>query len=290
MSRKPTFVSALTVLGLSLAGCSEIAGPGPANTLGAESDAFVHIHGLEEGAGDALLVATHVGLYQIDSAGTVTGPISGNQADLMGLTSSDGTLFASGHPGTDTPVELGTPNLGIIRSDDAGQSWAPVAFTGVEDFHILDSTSNGRLFGVGSASPAVRVSTDGGLSWSTGADLPMVDLASAADGVLYAATERGVQVSRDEGVTFSILPDAPLLYTLDAFADGTLVGADTEGVLWRSSPDGGWEKLAETHGPLSALTAGESGAVLLADDRGIVRIDDTGETIITQDGEQDGHS
>lgn len=286
MARRTVLVSAFVALSLTLSGCAQIADAGRANTA-EDHDPFIHIHGIEEEpGGDGVLVATHNGLYQIDGAGDVNGPLSGDDSDLMGLTSSEGTLFASGHPGPATPSELGTPHLGIIRSDDAGQSWVPVSFTGVEDFHILDSAPDGRLYGVGSTSPAVRISPDGGLTWTTGAELPIADLAPAAGGALYAATEDGLQISIDGGVTFSIVPDAPLLYMLDAFTDGTLVGADTDGVLWRSLPGGGWESFAEAHGTLSALTAGTSGTVLLADDRGVVRIDDGVETIITPAGDQ----
>lgn len=269
------------VVGMALAGVLLLAGCAqtPVATQ-AKPDPFVHVHGLAvEPGSDEILVATHNGIYRVTEGGDVSAPIGGYDFDAMGFTITDEAWFASGHPGPGTPTELGSPNLGILRSEDRGQTWDPITFTGVEDFHVLDSDPSGALYGIGSSSFAVRVSTDRGATWAARGEVRAADL-GASTGRIYAATEEGVQVSTDEGATFELLADAPVLYSLTALPDGTLLGVGTDSMLWRLLPDGQWEVSEPVQGMVQALTATDSGAIILVDDRGIVRIDPTGSTII----------
>lgn len=262
---------------LLLAGCAQTTVPTQATP-----DPFEHVHGLAvEPGSDEILVATHEGIYVVTEGGDMEGPIGGYDFDAMGFTITDEAWFASGHPGPGTPAELGSPNLGILRSEDRGQSWDPITFTGVEDFHVLDSDPSGALYGIGSSSFAVRVSTDRGATWVDRAEVKAASLA-ASTGRIYAATEQGVQLSSDEGATFELLPDAPVLYSLTALLDGSLLGVGTDSMLWRSLPNGLWEVVEPVEGTVQALTTAHSGAIILVDDRGIVRIDATGTKIIRQ--------
>lgn len=127
-------LTTLTALALVITGC--------ANTPTTEPDAATprieHVHGIaEDPRGTDLLVATHNGIYAVTPDGEVSGPIGGHDFDAMGFTIAEDTLFASGHPGPKTAAELGAPNLGIIQSDDYGQTWSPVALNGSTDFHVL---------------------------------------------------------------------------------------------------------------------------------------------------------
>lgn len=231
-----------------------------------------HIHTIAATPGsDDILLATHEGIWIVDDTGSLTGPLGDFDFDGMGFTITDDAWFASGHPGATTPAELGSPNLGIIRSDDQGQSWEPVAFTGQEDFHVLEAATDGTLYGIGSSSTAVRRSTDEGRTWSVGAEIEAVSLAATSDGRLFAATPSGVLVSQNSGVSFDPVPDAPTLYLLDAVGD-VLVGAGIDGNLWRMTDAGQWEQLAATDGAATAIAATDSGA-LMVDDRGVVRLD-----------------
>lgn len=262
---------------LLLAGCAQTTVPTQATP-----DPFEHVHGLAvEPGSDEILVATHEGIYVVTEGGDMEGPIGGYDFDAMGFTITDEAWFASGHPGPGTPAELGSPNLGILRSEDRGQSWDPITFTGVEDFHVLDSDPSGALYGIGSSSFAVRVSADRGATWVDRAEVKAASLA-ASTGRIYAATEQGVQLSSDEGATFELLPDAPVLYSLTALLDGSLLGVGTDSMLWRSLPNGLWEVVEPVEGTVQALTTAHSGAIILVDDRGIVRIDATGTKIIRQ--------
>ena len=258
-------VAAVTVL----AGCGASSAPSSSAQTPVE---FGHIHAVVPEADATILVGTHTGLYRVDAEGSVEGPLGGYDFDLMGLTVTDGMLIASGHPGLDTPSELGSPNLGIIRSEDGGRSWEPVAFTGEEDFHILTAGPDGQVYGIGSSSPAVQISGDSGSTWTAGSEVTAADLAVTADGVIYAATQSGLFASQDDAATFGLVADAPTLYLLDAAGD-ELVGIDTDGQLWRRSGQAAWTPIGTAQGTVAALGLAPSGVVYVVDDRGIVALD-----------------
>ncbi len=252
-----------------LAGCVASSTPSPAAQTPVE---FGHIHAVVPEAGATILVGTHKGLYRVDAEGSVEGPLGGYDFDVMGLTVTDGVLLASGHPGMDTPSEWGSPNLGIIRSEDSGQSWEPVAFTGEEDFHVLTAGPDGRVYGIGSSSPTVRISGDAGSTWTVAAEVAAADLAVTADSTVYAATQSGLFASQDNATTFGPVTDAPTLYLLDAAGD-ELVGVDTDGKLWRRSGQTAWTPIGTAQGTVAALGLAPSGVVYIVDDRGIVALD-----------------
>lgn len=295
--RSAPFIAVIaTVVVIGVAGCSAGSSPAGSDTAPAstapssatQSDAptqpgatgatlgqLGHIHAID-GDGEILL-ASHHGIYRLDVGGTLDGPIGGDDFDGMGFTVVGSTLFASGHPGSQTPAELGSPNLGIIRSDDGGRSWSPVAFTSEADFHVLTASPDGTLHGITTSSPALRSSADAGVSWTTGSELAAVDLA-ASDTRVFAATEQGVQVSDDGGVSFTLLDGAPLLYTIEVLGDGSLVGVDTNGVVQRQATDG-WQQLGSTVGAAGAFGVVGDDRILAIDERGIVEITD-GEAVV----------
>jgi hypothetical protein len=169
-------VTALVLAGaVTLAGCASASNPTP-DTDPATSSAFEHIHGLafDSGAG-AGLVATHYGLYRFPLATTspvmpsqLDGPQGGLRSDFMGITSFDGTLYASGHPNPSV-ADTG-PNLGLLRSTDAGLSWTRFSSTAAVDYHSLtagkDSSGTVVLHGLNSITSTIETSTDGGQSWT----------------------------------------------------------------------------------------------------------------------------
>lgn len=239
-----------------------------------------HIHGIaEDPRGDDLLVATHNGIFTVTPTGNVSGPIGGHDFDAMGFTAAGDTLFASGHPGAQTPAELGAPNLGIIRSDDYGNTWSPIALNGTTDFHVLTAAPDGTLYGIASSQVDLLSSTDDGNEWTTHAPIAAADLAATETG-LYAAAEEGVLFSRDGGDTFTPVDGAPLLYALEARTNGTLVGAGTDGALWTQDENGTWHTLETLDGAVQALSTIDD-RVILVDDRGIVEISADGTTVLS---------
>lgn len=261
--------AATAALAIVLTGCAAVAPAAPASS---PPPTFGHIHAVIPEAGGTLLVGTHTGLYRVDEDGAVDGPLGDYDFDLMGLTDTQGALIASGHPGLETPTELGSPNLGIIRSDDTGKKWHPVAFTNDEDFHVLTASPDGQLYGIGSTSPALRVSNDLGTTWESRTELDAVDLAVTTDGTIYAATPEGVRTSTDGGASFTPLGDAPLQYLLEAAGD-TVVGVGTDGQIWQRVGKGEWKAIGSATGTVEALGLSPAGDVILVDERGIVTLD-----------------
>ncbi|SEB37762.1 F510_1955 family glycosylhydrolase [Microbacterium hydrocarbonoxydans] len=264
---------AIALVAVALTGC---AAPQASGT-NAVPPVIQHIHSVAaDPRGEDLFVATHGGLFTLTPEGAITGPIGGYDFDAMGFTVLDDALFASGHPGTQTPSELGSPNLGVIRSDDFGESWSPIALTGSTDFHVLTAGPDGTLYGIASDDVDLLISTDDGLEWTRGATLAAADLAANGDG-LYAASEEGLLLSTDNGATFTPIADAPLLYTLDAKPNGSLAGVGTDGALWSQNTEGTWQRLDALQGAAQAFTAIDDERFIVVDDRGIVQItaDDT---------------
>ncbi|GAA2887415.1 F510_1955 family glycosylhydrolase [Microbacterium esteraromaticum] len=274
MKRPLLTATALPALIIVITGCSA-AQPNES----AQTGRIEHVHGIaEDPRGDDLLVATHDGVFIVTLDGNVTGPVGGHDFDAMGFIVTGNTLFASGHPGQNTPAELGAPNLGIIRSDDHGLTWTPIALNGTTDFHVLTAAPDGTLYGVASSQVNVLSSTDDGKQWTTRAPIAAADLAATSSG-LYAAAEQGLLVSTDGGDSFTPVPSAPLLYAIDARPDGRLVGAGTDGGLWAQEPSGTWQRLGSLQGAAQALSATED-RILLVDDRGIVAATDGGASVL----------
>lgn len=274
MTKKPALVALATAGMLTVAGCTAT-GDEPS----AEPPRLEHIHALiEDPDTDGLLIASHTGIYGLSMSGDIDGPIGGHEFDAMGFALTDDAFLASGHPGPETPAELGSPNLGIIRSDDAGQTWSPVSLNGEEDFHVLTTGPDGTVYGVGSTRPDLLISTDQGRTWATGATVPMAALAVTETG-LYAATEAGLQHSSDNGQSFSPLDDAPLLYAL-AVGDGVLAGVSPDGMIWTKDTTGVWTEQGTTEGRVEALELLEDGTIVLVDDRGVVRVTESGTELL----------
>jgi len=190
-----------------------------------------HAHGLARDPGDGTLyVATHEGLFSYAGGEPeLVGPV----IDLMGFAiSGPGEFVASGHPGADS--ELPQP-MGLIRSDDAGRSWAVASRGGESDFHVLTAAAS-VVFGYDGA---LR-SSDDGTTW-TEATLPepIADLALSPDGDdLLVTTESGLQRSTDSGTTWEPVPDAPLMIYV-AWADAqTVVGLGVDDQIMVSDDAG----------------------------------------------------
>lgn len=218
----------------------------PAVTL---TPALDHLHGLHRGADGTILAGTHTGLVTLGVDGRTT-RIGTSDDDFMGLTGVPGTdrLFASGHPGPSSSA----PNLlGLIDSTDGGRTWTPKSLVGEVDFHAL--ATDGKVLVGFDGTTGLLVSTDAGVTWSSGAPLAAAALAVTDDGV-WAATAEGLQHSSDSARTFTAVPDAPRLMLLSAAGDGPLWGVDTEGVAWRSDTGRTWEQKAAV-GPVEALLA-----------------------------------
>lgn len=233
-----------------------------------------HIHGMSVDPGtNRILLATHDGLFDVSRApAQQVGPT----IDLMGFTTtSDGTLYASGHPGPGT--DLPDP-VGLITSTDDGRTWEPVSLQGETDFHSLAATSDGLIGHEG----RILTSPDG-QQWSVASDdVPAYNLAGASSGTVLATTEEGLYRSEDSGAAWATVADAPLLI-FTTFAGDTAIGVTPDGTV-HSSTDAGltWEQRGTIQGEPAAIAAAHTNddthRIWVATDRGIEVSSDNGAT------------
>jgi len=251
---------------------------------------FEHVHGLGIDSSENILVASHSGIYRVGAAGELSGPLGGEPFDAMGFAAAGDQYFVSGHPSADSSTFEG-PNLGLLSSTDAGESWTSLSLAGATDFHALTVNQNDpeRVYGLSSDGAPLLASEDGGVMWSEGASIQAYALVADPNTPerLFATTPDGMRVSDDAGQSFTALEGTPLLYLLAAVPNvpGALVGVDVEGVVWvRSAEDGPWSDRGTVEGTASAIAVGADGErIALIDERGLVESFDGGEswTVLT---------
>ncbi len=292
--RSPAGSLALLGASMLLVGCAAASDEEYPGVPGSAPEAFQHIHSLTaDPQQSALLVGTHAGVYEliVDELGaaTIEGPIGGLDFDPMGFTMRDDIAYASGHPGPTTPASFGSPHLGLIVSNDRGESWRTISLSGQTDFHDIavgppavdaESDGHGTIYGLDTSKLALQRSFDGGASWSDGAELIARDIAAdpATPGTLYATTEDGFAVSSDDGESFTVDTSAPPLYLVSIDpVTGTLAGIDTSGTVWIGDASDAWVSGGAVSGTPGALTI-SGDRIFVADERGIAFTDDIGET------------
>lgn len=245
--RRLTAASAAAALLFTLAACAQDGGDGQ-ETAKPSYPTHVHALALKPGTTD-VLIASHEGIYEV--SGSELHPTGAN-IDLMGFTvDGDGVYLASGHPGPG--VDLPDP-VGLISSTD-GEDWTRESLAGKSDFHALTVASGGIIGFDGT----LRLSADG-RSWTDApAQFTPHSLAGSPSGPLVlATTEDGPLVSNDSGLTWSPLPDAPVIM-LAAVTQSRLVGVLPDGGI-RISTDSGqsWDPAGSVLGYPAAVTAAET--------------------------------
>ncbi len=239
-----------------LAGCSSTPDP-PSPDESANSGlaiADTHVHAIERaGPAGGILLATHDGLWvEEESQLRQVGP----QIDLMGFSVVDDITYrASGHPGPD--VDLAEP-VGLIETNDAGQTWSALSREGESDFHLLDVNDTITVGFDGT----LRSSTDG-LTWQD-AQTPegLIDVALRPGGSdLLASTADGLQRSPDEGNSWDLVRSAPPMILLDWADQDTVVGISDAGAV-HVSTDGGftWQEREQLDSAIQAMSASRTPA------------------------------
>lgn len=160
----------------------------------------VHVHALGVNPADgALFIATHTGLYRVAEGDAKARRVGDRFQDTMGFTVAGPNRFlGSGHP--DVRDDL-PPLLGLIESNDAGDSWEPISLLGEADFHILRFAGE-RVYGYDATNDRLLVSDDRGRTWEELAKPgPLVDLVVDPDDSrrIAVTTEDGLFESADGG-------------------------------------------------------------------------------------------
>lgn len=247
----------------------------------------VHVHGLGVDPGDGVLyAATHSGLFRVPEQGKAQ-RVANRAQDTMGFSIvGPGQFIGSGHPDF-REDDVRPPLLGLIESDDRGETWDRISLHGKADFHALHA-AHGNVYGYDSTSQTFMVSRDR-KEWDRRSKLPMADFAvdPADPDTLLATTEQGVVRSTDGGRKWTPVAGAPTLVVLAWAGQGQLYGVSPDGTVQRSE-DGGttWGERGSVGGQPEAMTVdvrdGKETLYVAATDRGIVASTDQGRTFTTR--------
>lgn len=243
-------------------------------------------------ADQTLFMATNTGLFRIPEGASKPEKITGQlqtpdgsgevSAALVVRFVGPDTLLGSGHPAEGSTLP---PALGLIRSEDGGESWTSVSELGRADFHAIEPAGSdivGALF----QQSQVLVSGDEGKTWETrAAPLPLVALEVDPNNpkLWIASSERGIFASEDGGETWRQRDPTPNVRFAWA-DDGTLYRIDPGGPV-KVSTDGGerWEDRGSTGGEPQAMTVDEAGTVYVALIDGTLKVsEDGGQTFSDQ--------
>lgn len=247
----------------------------------------VHVHGLGVDPSDGVLyAATHSGLFRIPEEGEAE-RVANRAQDTMGFSVvGPGRFIGSGHPDP-REDDVRPPLLGLIESDDRGQTWDRVSLHGEADFHALEA-AHGLVYGYDSTSQTFMVSEDRE-DWDRRSKLPMADFAvdPADPATVLATTERGLVRSTDGGRAWTAVAGAPTMVVLAWAESGQLYGVTPDGTVQRSQ-DGGtsWQQRGTVGGQPEAITVdargGEERLYVAVADRGILVSTDQGRTFTTR--------
>ena len=247
----------------------------------------VHVHGLGVDPGDGVLyAATHSGLFRLPEQGKAA-RVANRAQDTMGFSIvGPGKFIGSGHPDI-REDDVRPPLLGLIESDDRGETWDRISLHGEADFHALHA-AHGNVYGYDSTSQTFMVSQNR-KDWDRRSTLPMADFAvdPADPDTILATTERGVVRSTDGGRQWQPVAGAPTLVVLTWAGEGQLYGVTPDGTVQRSK-DGGatWGERGTVGGSPEAITVdvrdGKGTLYVAATDRGIVASNDEGRTFTTR--------
>lgn len=222
-----------------------------------------HVHGLGVNEADgSIMVASHGGLFRVDSDGGGVERVGDSYRDVMGFAVLGPDEFvASGHPDVPGMMDGDPGRLGLLRSTDGGSTWRSLSLRGEGDLHELVS-AGGALLAWDATSSKVLSSKDL-KSWESRSiidDLTGMTVDPDDADRLVAATVSGTLLSADGGRTWGPMNAPPGLTQVGWSPELGLVGIDVDGVLWGDvEPD--WARIGEVPGEPQALAV--VGSVLL---------------------------
>ncbi|WP_019414273.1 F510_1955 family glycosylhydrolase [Paenisporosarcina sp. TG20] len=179
-----------------------------------------HIHGIGYPNGEEeVVIATHKGLYEYDDKWIKA---TNEKHDYMGFSAVQEGFYSSGHPEPNSDYK--NP-LGIIKSENKGESFEQLAFYGEADFHYMTVGYETNMIYIINEAPignlefGLHYSEDDGKSWAkskmVGFDSKYISNLSAHpsnDSILAIGSQDGLFLSSDFGNTFNLLGN-PIMIT-----------------------------------------------------------------------------
>jgi photosystem II stability/assembly factor-like uncharacterized protein len=237
---------------------------------GSAANAFIGSLAVDPEDG-TLVIGTGLGLFRAEKgsrkAERVTGELttpdgSGRvSSNLVVRFAAPGELLGSGHPeGSGSPLP---ENLGLMRSNDAGDSWEPISALGDADYHLIQARGD-HVIAVRAEETDIGVSTDGGRTFEarTPPDMPL-DVAFDPEDPqrMLVATAQGIFSSSDGGRSWR--PRDPVPSEQLAWAAPDAVYRADPGGLIKVSADGGesWKDRGNVGRPVNELAADDEGTL-----------------------------
>ena len=277
----------IVVAGLVAAGVLARLGdddPSPSSSPSVVSpDEVVHLHGLGLNPADRrLYLAAHSGVLTPGSSGEIE-RVAGRYQDTMGFTVLGPNVFlGSGHPDLrdDAPS-----SLGLIRSDDAAETWKPVSLYGEADLHAIVAAHD-RIYAVDATAGQLIVSSDDGRSWERRGKVELSALAvdpTAPDIMVGSDYTGDLQRSDDGGVSWEPI-DGPSVTTLAWDDQIGLLAAGPDGDVYISDGVASWRAIGNLDGTGPVITIVDGVAWAATDGARFLSSDDGGATWVTTDG------
>ena len=255
---------------------AETAEPAPTPAGSASgANAFIGSIAVDPEDGTVML-GTGLGLFRKEpnaqDAPRVVGELDGGRvsSNLVIRFAGPGDLIGSGHPegGGSLPE-----NLGLMRSNDAGDTWQTVSELGESDYHILQAAGD-RVVGVKAEEKTIRVSGDGGKTFTdrTPPDTPLDVAFDPGDPKrMVVTTQQGVFTSGDEGASWRERDAVPSEHVAWGAPDA-LYRADPGGEI-NVSADGGqtWKTAGNVRMTVNELAVDADGALYASVAGGVVQ-------------------
>lgn len=206
-----------------------------------------HIHDLVTDVDGGPLVASHTGLYRIESVDRAV-LVGTERHDLMSMARlPDGRLIIGGHPDLrleEYRVADKPPHLGLTESVDGGETWRVIGLLGEADFHALEPVDRGLL--AAESTGRIWLMNESGELEQLGA-VESRDLAvdpTDQQRVVSVDYEGGLWMSADGGSTWSSF-DTPAQLVETEWST-RLLAVEEAGTIWAAAPDGSsWEVAAQ---------------------------------------------